>query len=154
MNRINHKRFHLSNPLSWSWNQTFCAARIHSNIQIETTKLQNIPSKCIDHFPAWRSQVRPVHKLLGARGLATQAGKQTRSVDSETGLMEMSQHYTWGSKNVCKRSVFTSQMELFDLAFYFKMPDPLPSVARSICCCLGEQARCFWISDLAGRKLG
>ena len=46
------------------------------------------------------------------------------------------------------REVSTSQMELFDPVFYFQMSDPLPSVDISICSCLGEQATCFWVSDL------
>lgn len=46
------------------------------------------------------------------------------------------------------REVSTSQMELFDIVFYFQMSGLLPSVVISICSCLGEQATCFWVSDL------
>lgn len=98
MNRINHKRFHLSNPLNWSWNETFCAARIYSNIQIKTNRLKNIPYKCIEYFLHEDHRSYQAVSSWGPSAWIPRQEMLTASEDSEAELLKISQFYTWGFK--------------------------------------------------------
>lgn len=120
MNRINHERFPCSNPLSWSWNETCHVVRIHSNIQMEASRLKIFKLHTI--FVLWWSEIWSFSLFL--RGCSAWLPSENEQ-HLEQSLWKWANSTLGEFQMFVKKSAFTGQIEL---AFYFKPFAPLPFV--------------------------